>query len=147
MFLGTNTAKLIARLLMREEIDLTHLKMPYNNLGDDGMAALSHAISANKTLVYVDLRQNSITPRCARSIYIMLAKNVSIITLKLGSMKGSMRNRLGKEGCIGLANAFRRNQCLIQYLNLKAASIDSSGFMDIADALKHYLYLHTLDLS
>ena len=75
MFLGTNTAKLIARLLMREEIDLTHLKMPYNNLGDDGMAALSHAISANKTLVYVDLRQNSITPRCARSIYIMLAKN------------------------------------------------------------------------
>ena len=32
MFLGTHTAKLIARLLMREEINITHLIMPYNNL-------------------------------------------------------------------------------------------------------------------
>ena len=89
MFLGTNTAQLIARWLMYEEIDITHLKMPYNNLGDEGMEALAHAISANRTLVVVDLSQNSITPRCARALYNMLAKNVSIVTLNLGSFKGS----------------------------------------------------------
>ena len=113
MFLGSNTAKLLARLLMHDEIDITHFKMPYNNLGDDGIAALSHAISANKSIVFVDLRQNSLTPRSAGALYIMLAKNVSIVTLKLGSMAGSQRNRLGADGCSGLANAFKRNQCLI----------------------------------
>ena len=147
MFLGTSTAKLLSRLLMHDEIDITHLKMPYNNLGDEGMSALSHAISANKSIVYVDLRQNSITPRCARALYIMLAKNVSIVTLKLGSLAGSQRNRIGTDGCSGLANAFRRNQCLIQYLDLKASSITSAGVMGLVEALKHYLYLRTLDLS
>ena len=55
MFLGTNTAKLVARWLHCQDIDITHLIMPYNNLGDEGMEALALAICANRSLVVVDL--------------------------------------------------------------------------------------------
>ena len=55
MLLGTNTARLLADWMLRQEIDVTHLIMPFNNLGDEGLYELAPAISHSKTLVLVDL--------------------------------------------------------------------------------------------
>lgn len=43
---------------MLGEIDITHLLLGQNNLGDYGLEKLSVAISLNKQLIYVDLSQN-----------------------------------------------------------------------------------------
>ena len=125
MLLGTNTAKLLASWMIRKEIDITHLLMPFNNLEDDGLCELAHAISCSKTLVVVDLAQNSITPRCAGALFKMISTNESIVTFNVGSFRGPERNRLGREGCLAIADAFRSNFCLIQYLSLKSTSIGS----------------------
>ena len=55
MLLGSNTAKLLASWILRQEIDITHLLMSFNNLGDEGLYDLAHAISRSRTLVVVDL--------------------------------------------------------------------------------------------
>ena len=89
MFLGVNTANLIARWLIEGSINVTHLLLTNNNIMDDGVHALAKAISINKSLVAVDLSHNSFTPRCAQAIFTMLATNQSIISLNLGSEHGS----------------------------------------------------------
>ena len=57
----------------------------------------------SKSLVCVDLSQNQITPRSAPIVSQILTENNSIIDLNLGSLQGSERNRLGKDGGIALA--------------------------------------------
>ena len=43
----------------------------------------------------------------------ILRENTSIIDLNLGSIQGSNRNRLGKDGGYALAYAFSFNHCLV----------------------------------
>ena len=107
MLMGTNVAKLIANWLLNDEIQVSHVLMPFNNLGDEGLYELARAISSNNTIVAVDFTQNSLTPRCAGALFCMLATNDSIISFSIGSYKGPERNRLGHEGCYAIADAIR----------------------------------------
>ena len=113
MLLGPHSAELLASWILRKEIDITHLLMSYNDLGDEGLYHLAHAISCCRTLVVVDLAQNSATPRCAGALFKMISTNESVVTLSIGSYKGSQRNRLGREGCLAIADAIRSRFCLI----------------------------------
>ena len=54
MLMGTNVAKLIANWLLNDEIQVSHVLMPFNNLGDEGLYELARAISNNNTIVAVD---------------------------------------------------------------------------------------------
>ena len=75
MFLGVNTAQLIAKWLIESSINITHLLLTHNNLLDDGVFVLAKAISINKNLVCIDLSHNSFTPRCAQAVFNMIATN------------------------------------------------------------------------
>ena len=55
MFLGTNTALLIARWLLENTINISHLLLSHNNFMDEGVFAIAEAICYNKTIVVVDL--------------------------------------------------------------------------------------------
>ena len=46
-------------------------------------------------------------------IYQLLANNESIIDLNLGSVQGSQRNRLGKDGSLAIALALNVNKCQV----------------------------------
>ena len=65
MLIGPVSAALIARWITLKQIDITHLILAQNNLGDEGVDKLVNAISMSKSLVCVDLSQNSLTPKCA----------------------------------------------------------------------------------
>lgn len=68
MFLGPITASLIGRWMLAELIDITHLYLGENNLGDAGLESIAPAIAVSKTLIALDLQQNQFTPRCANSL-------------------------------------------------------------------------------
>ncbi len=77
----------------------------------------------------------------------IISENEAIIELNLSSFKGSMRNRLGKDGGLAIAYGLSMNRSLIQYLNLRATTISNDEIELIAEALENYLYLLHLDLA
>ncbi len=77
----------------------------------------------------------------------IISENEAIVDLNLSSFKGSMRNRLGKDGGLAIAYGLSMNRSLIQYLNLRATTISNDEIELIAEALENYLYLLHLDLA
>ena len=147
MFLGAATAALVAGWLLEDAVEVTHLLLGQNNLGDEGVSALARAIGRSKHLVVVDLSQNRVTPACAEAVFAMIATNQSIVSFNLGSDHGAQRNRLGREGCAAVCNALYAGTCLIQFLYLRGTHLGNSEVVELAAALQHYRYLHTLDLA
>ena len=86
MYLGAIAASLIAKWLMLGHIDITHLLLGQNNLGDLGLEKIAPAICLNKTLISVDLSQNQFTPKSAHFIAQILTENHSIIDFNIGSL-------------------------------------------------------------
>ena len=109
MFLGNHTAALVAKWLLNEKILVSHLNFSNNNLQDSGLASLAMAIGLSSTIVFVDLSHNEFSPRCAPSIFQMIAFNQSIIQLKIGSLNKLGKNRLGREGGVALSRSFSQN--------------------------------------
>ena len=68
MFLGPITAALISNWMLCNRIDITHLLLGQNNLGDLGFEKLTTAIGTSKTLICVDLQQNGLTPKSTTNI-------------------------------------------------------------------------------
>ena len=54
---------------------------------------------------------------------------------------------MGKDGGLAIAYGFSINQCLIQFLNLRAVVMCNSEVEMLADSFEDYLYLSHLDLS
>lgn len=147
MFLGVHSAQLISRWIITEHVDITHLNLAQNKLGDMGLEHLAPALAVNKYLILIDLSQNGLTPKSSHCIAFILSKNNSIIDLNLGSIQGSNRNRIGKDGGVAISYGFSLNQCLIQYLHLRSVTIGNEEVEMLADSLEDYLYLLHLDLS
>ena len=55
MMIGPLTARLLSNWILTEKIDITHLLLGENNLGDEGVSILAEAIALSKTIVCVDL--------------------------------------------------------------------------------------------
>ena len=132
MLIGPVTAALLARWILSGSIDITHLILAKNNLGDEGLEKLTTALSVNKTIVAVDMSQNCLTPKSAQMIAHIISSNEAIVDLNLGSFQGSMRNRLGKDGGLAIAYGFSMNRSLIQYLHLKSTTIGNEELELIA---------------
>ena len=147
MFLGPITAKLIANWILRKQINISHLMLGQNNLGDAGLECLAVAISTSKTLVAVDLSQNAFTPRCSHFIAEIISRNSSIVDLNLGSLTGSNRNRLGKDGGLAIAYGLTSVSTLVQYLHLSSITMGNAEIESIAASLQDYYFLLELDLS
>ena len=85
MFLGLKSAQLITKWIIGGKIDVTHLLLGQNNLGDEGVECLASVLMMNNSIVAVDFSQNGLTPKCASSVAGILSRNDSIIDLNLGS--------------------------------------------------------------
>ena len=68
MMIGPLSAQLLSDWILDQRIDITHLILAKNNLGDEGVIKLAEAISFSKSIVFVDFTQNGLTPRCAKAI-------------------------------------------------------------------------------
>ena len=55
MMIGPLTAQLLSFWILSGQIDVTHLLLGQNNLGDEGVHNLAEAIALNKSIVAVDL--------------------------------------------------------------------------------------------
>ncbi len=116
-------------------------------MGDKSLEKLALALAQNKTLIKVDLSQNAFTPRCAASIAEILSQNESIVNLNLGSVQGSQKNRLCKDGGLAIAYGLSVKCCLVQFLYLSSVTLGNDEAEVLAEALEDYLYLLHLDLS
>ena len=56
MFLGPITAKLLAHWIIHRTIDITHLILATNSLGDQGLQDVATALMHNKSIVAVSLQ-------------------------------------------------------------------------------------------
>ena len=147
MFLGQITAGLLAHWLVAGLIDVSHLYLGQNNLGDLGFERLARAIALNKTIMFLDLSQNQFTPKCANSIIQVMCQNESIIDLNLGSITGSMRNRLGKDGGQAVAISMGINKTRVQFLHLSSVTIGNEEVELLAESLQSNPLIQELDLS
>ena len=86
MFLGVKSANLIARWLIAEKIDVTHLLLGQNNLGDEGLETMASVLMMKKSIVVVDFSQNGFTPKSASAIAGILSRSESIVDLNIGSI-------------------------------------------------------------
>ena len=48
MMIGPRTAQLLSKWLMTEQLDITHLLLSQNNLGDEGVQQLANPIAMSK---------------------------------------------------------------------------------------------------
>jgi hypothetical protein len=78
------------------------LDLKKNLLGDEGAKVLMKAVSRSKTLVHLDLSSNAITPKGAKKIFKMLLPNLSLISLKIGSIDSIQKNKVGHKGIANL---------------------------------------------
>lgn len=69
--------------------------MKKNLLGDEGAKILVKAIAKSKSVVHLDLSSNCITHKGAKKIATCLLPNCSLISLKLGSIDGINKNKVG----------------------------------------------------
>ena len=66
---------------------LISANLDYNNIGDEGTAALSHALKTNSTLEILELRSNGVGAAGAQSLANMLQFNGALKSLDLSSNK------------------------------------------------------------
>ena len=147
MMIGPQTAQLLSEWIIDERIDITHLLLSKNNLGDEGISKLAEAIALSKSIVCVDFAQNGLTPKCAKSIQMIICNNESLVDLNIGSIKGANRNRLGHEGGLAVAKGFYQNKTLIQTLSLRSTTLSNEEVELIAESLDSNMFIRQLDLA
>ena len=81
---------------------LKSAKLGYNDIGDEGVIAISEALKTNSTLTELGLEslrssRNKIGPAGAQALADMLKVNSALVSLSLES------NSIGKEGAASLA--------------------------------------------
>lgn len=87
---------------MNENIASIDLKK--NNLEDEGAKILIKAIAKSKSVVHLDLSSNSITHKGAKKIFSNLLTNCALVSLKLGSIDGVNKNKVGQKGVVHLVD-------------------------------------------
>ena len=73
--------------------------------------------------------------------------NESMVELKLGSIKGPNRNRLGRDGGLAVAHGFYFNTTLIQSLCLRSTTLGNEEVEAIAESLEDNLFIRHIDLA
>lgn len=60
MNMGLNCARVIAKLL-KDNLDISHLVLNRNQLGDDGITIIAKYLEFNRTIIHIDIAQNELT--------------------------------------------------------------------------------------
>ena len=89
--LGEKTGMLLAEVLAAPSCNISDLKLDWNHLGNQAVAALGSALKLNRALRHLSLRSVGMNDQAACVIARALAANTSLATLQLGS------NHLGKQ--------------------------------------------------
>ena len=105
------------------------------------------AIALSKSIVAVDFHQNGLTPKVCKSIMKIISINESLIQFNLGSIKGANRNRLGRDGGLGVALGLSQGRSLIQQLSLRSTTLGNEEIEAIAEALEDNLFVTHLDFA
>jgi DNA repair exonuclease SbcCD ATPase subunit len=117
--------------LLRETASIERLNLEWNWLGDSGGAgleALCDALKTNRTLTFLDLRNNKLNSECGVSIARLLICNRTLQELDL------RWNNLGGPGGAAIADALVRNQH-VRRIALSGNRIPASTIKAIEEAL------------
>ena len=111
-----------------------------NNIGDEGVKAISDALMNKNNLDFLDFDNNHINAEGAKAIASVLSMNKTLKTLDLKN------NKVGDEGVKALSDALSTIHCL-EKLFLSGNGISDEGAISIAAALRINNTLKILSLS
>lgn len=111
-----------------------------HRVGDRGAAAIAAMLCRNSTLEFVDLSLNGITDDGVQALAQALYGHASLSHLELRN------NRIADTGAADLAEAIRCN-CSLKYLGLAQNDIAQPGAQALLDALDVNMNLETLGLA
>ena len=78
-------------------------------LRDEGIVKLCAGISHSRTVVYLNVSQNNLTPKGMAHMFNSLVNSASIYSLSVGNGGSNNRNRIGLLGAKSLGNLLERN--------------------------------------
>lgn len=137
--LEAHGADLVARALTTNRT-VVKLVIRDHEIGDAGAAAIADMLRVNSTLEYIDLYGNSITDEGAEALAQALYGHESLTYLSLWS------NQISNRGALALAETLKCNQAL-KYLGLVHNRITESGASALLEALDVNIHLETLNLA
>lgn len=137
--LEAHGADLVARALTTNRT-VVKLVIRDHDIGDAGAAAIANMLRVNSTLEYIDLYGNNITDEGAEALAQALYGHESLTYLSLWS------NQISNRGALALAEALKCNQAL-KYLGLVHNRITESGASALLEALDVNIHLETLNLA
>jgi len=146
MSLGRQCAALIANWLISGAVEISHLLLAENNLGEEGLEELKIALATSTSIIVVDISLNNIGQKSAATLRYIFVRNQSIQEFKYGC-PGPTRNRIGPEGAKALAAGFSAGKSLVQMLYMKSVSLSNNELAVLAEGLENYPFLHTIDLA
>ncbi|KAF1335599.1 Myosin-like protein, partial [Globisporangium splendens] len=132
-------ANLVARALTPNRT-VVKLIMRDHNIGDAGALAIANMLRVNTTLEYIDLYGNNITDDGAEALANAIFGHESLTYLSMWS------NQIGDRGAFALAEALKCNQALT-YLGLVHNRISVTGGEALLQALDLNIRLETLNLA
>jgi hypothetical protein len=118
---------------------ITTLKLSANDIGDEGVIALSQALARNAAITNLNLAFNNIGDEGVEALARILARNTTITNLNLSF------NNIGDKGVEALSQALAINTT-ITTLNLSSNNIKDRGGKLLADALAQNNKIRELDL-
>jgi hypothetical protein len=87
-------------------------------LRDGGIAKLSTGLAHSRTLVYLNVSQNNLTPKGMACLFNSLLNSHSICSIHVGNEGSTNRNRIGSLGTKSLSNLLEHNK-LISFLDIR----------------------------
>ncbi|KAL0236958.1 hypothetical protein PCE1_000355 [Barthelona sp. PCE] len=137
---GPNSASIIGELAQKYKF--SNVVLTGNTFQDEGTIAFAESLKTCDCMCMLDLRSNDIGPAGMAALFSSLQVNSSVVVLDVSSLTGVTRNRLGDEGCQGLAKLLEHNRTL-SFLSLSGAGIALDGArlfgqgLALNDALEH----------
>jgi Ran GTPase-activating protein (RanGAP) involved in mRNA processing and transport len=125
--------------IIEQNKTLLHMELNDNSIGNRGATRLAEALQKNTSLESLRLWHNKIGNTGALAIAKMLFTNSTLLRLELGG------NNIGPEGCKDLAQALQYNTSLTR-LGLEECKISCEGAMELATMLQTNTTLLTLDV-
>ncbi|WP_375358583.1 hypothetical protein [Candidatus Tisiphia endosymbiont of Neophilaenus lineatus] len=133
--LGDVGAELVAGIIQNSKLKI--LKLSNNQIGSEGMGALSSAFDHNETVTDLDLSNNNLGDKGAEKVATLLANNSTITDLNLDN------NEIRTDGMVYLPQSLlNRNSTKI---SLASADIPEKVIADFAKMLQHSNNVHSIN--
>ncbi|WP_342260223.1 hypothetical protein [Candidatus Tisiphia endosymbiont of Metellina segmentata] len=133
--LGDGGAELVAGIIQNSKLKI--LKLSNNQIGSEGMGALSSAFDHNETVTDLDLSNNNLGDKGAEKVATLLANNSTITDINLDN------NEIRTDDMVYLPQSLlNRNSTKI---SLASADIPEKVIADFAKMLQHSNNVHSIN--